>query len=363
MSSPVRTALIGCGSLGRQVHLPILASLPRTRLVAVADADARALAGSQELAPSAARFADYRELLTRDDVDAVIVALPTSLHASVGIDVLAAEKHLYLEKPIAATLADAERLVERWRASGRVAVVGFNYRFHPLYLRLRALIRDGAIGSIIAMRTVFAAPTDTLPAWKTRRETGGGALLDLGIHHIDLVRYLLGREIRSVGAQIHNVRSDDDRVTLDLELDDDVVVQALFAFGAVEEDRIEVYGDAGKLTIDRHHSLTVERRPPRVGSSRGQRLGLGVRGPRLGELLGSPVLSLRLRAPTAEPSFRASLEHFVGAVTGTNDSAPDMIDGLRALEVVAAATEAAGAARRVPVGDRAKRVDGLATTR
>jgi predicted dehydrogenase len=363
VSSLVRIALVGCGSLGRQVHLPILAALPGTRLVAVADADARALESAERVASSAARFNDYRELLTRDDVDAVVVALPTALHASVGIDVLAAGKHLYLEKPIAATLSDAERLVECWRTSGRVAVMGFNYRFHPLYQRLRTMISDGAIGSIVAMRSVFAAPTDSLPAWKARRDTGGGALLDLGIHHIDLARFLLGREVRSVGAQLHNIKSDSDRVTLDLELDGGVVAQTFFAFGAVEEDRIEIYGDNGKLTIDRHHSLTVERRPSRVGSSRGQRLGLGYRGPRLRDLLASPVLPLRLRAPTAEPSFRASLAHFVGAVNRSNDATPDLVDGLRALEVAAAAADAAAEGRRVTLGSRAKRADGMSTSR
>ena len=229
MPERVRTALIGCGSLGRLVHLPILATLPGNRLVAIADADPRALADCARLAPDAAPFADHRELLTRGDVDAVVVALPTALHTSVGIDVLAAGKHLYLEKPIAAALRDAERLVECWRASGRVGVIGFNYRFHPLYRRLRDLIRGNAIGNVVAMRTVFSVATDALPEWKTRRDMGGGALLDLGIHHVDLVRFLLGREVRSVGAQILEMRSDDDRVTLDLEVEGGVVAQSLFA--------------------------------------------------------------------------------------------------------------------------------------
>jgi predicted dehydrogenase len=346
----VRTALVGCGSLGRLVHLPILATLPGTRLVALADASPHALADCERLVPEAARFTDHRELLARHDIDAVVIALPTALHASVGIDALAAGKHLYLEKPIAATLRDAERLVECWRASGRVGVVGFNYRFHPLYQRLRASIREGAIGNVVAMRTVFSAPTDTLPAWKTRRDSGGGALLDLGIHHIDLVRFLLGREVRSVTAQIREIRSEDDRVALDLELEGGVPVQSFFAFGAVEEDRVEVYGDAGKLTIDRHHSLTVEHRPPRVGSSRAARLGLGYRGPRLRELMASPVLSLRLRAPTAEPSFRTSLENFVAAAEGKRAPSPDLVEGLRALEVVHAATRAAVDGTRVSMG-------------
>jgi myo-inositol 2-dehydrogenase / D-chiro-inositol 1-dehydrogenase len=349
VASRVRTALVGCGSLGRLVHLPILVSLPGSRLIAFADADPHALAEGAKIAPDAARFADHRELLTRGDLDAVIVALPTALHVPVGIDVLAAGKHLYLEKPIAPTLREADRLVECWRASDHLGVIGFNYRFHPLYRRLQAMIRDGAIGNVVAMRTVFSAATDPLPEWKKRRDTGGGALLDLGIHHIDLIRFLLGREIRSVSAQLRETHSEDDRVSLDLEIDGGIVVQSLFAFAAVEEDRIEVYGEAGKLTVDRHHSLAVERRPPRVGSTRAARLGLGYRGPRLREMLASPLLPQRLQAPTAEPSFRASLAHFVAAVGGLRAPSPDLDDGFRALEVVAAATRAAADGTRVLV--------------
>jgi myo-inositol 2-dehydrogenase/D-chiro-inositol 1-dehydrogenase len=263
--------------------------------------------------------------------------------------VLGAGKHLYLEKPIAATLGEAERLVVCWRESGRVGVIGFNYRFHPLYRRLRASIAAAAIGEIVAMRTVFTAPPGPLPAWKMRRDTGGGALLDLGIHHIDLARFLFGREVRTVAAQIRGVHTEDDRVWLDLELDGGIVVQSLFALGAVEEDRVEVYGERGKLTVDRHHSVDVEHRAVDAGSSRAARLGVGRRGPSLRGVLSSPVLAQRLRAPTAEPSYHASLASFFEAIASGGKGAPDLADGLRALEVADAAMRSAVEGRRIEV--------------
>ena len=352
MSAPIRTALVGCGSLGRLVHLPILTRLRGSRLVAIADPDASALAAAAGLAPNATRFTDHRELLARDDIDAVIVALPTDLHASVACAVIAAGKHLYLEKPIAVTLSEGERLVACWREAGRVGVIGFNYRFHPLYARLRASIGDGAIGEIVALRTVFSSPPGPMPVWKTRRATGGGALLDLGIHHIDLARFLLGREVRTVAARMSGVHTEDDRVSLDLEMDGGISVQSMFALGAVEEDRVEVYGERGKLTVDRHYSVNVERRAVSAGSSRLARLGVGQRGPDIRGVLSSPVLAQRLRAPMAEPSYAASLENFLATIVRGGRGTPDLDDGLRALEIAEAAMRSAAEGKRIAMVSR-----------
>jgi len=348
----VRVALIGCGSLGVSVHLPILRRLPGVGVVAVADSSPAALRAAGALAPDATAFEDYRELLARDEIDAVIVAVPTHLHARVATEVFGARKHLYLEKPLAGSVAEGRQLVDCWRETGRVGIIGFNYRFSPLFLRLRDRIAREAVGEVVAVRMMFASAPATLPDWKTRRTTGGGALLDFGVHHVDLVRFLLQRDVRSVGAQLHSVHSDDDRVSLDLYLDGGVVVQCLFAFGAVDEDRVEVYGSRGKLTVDRFHSIDVEFRPAGVGSSRAARLGLGWRGPALRSVLGSPVLIQRLRAPTAEPSFQASLANFVAAAATGRQTSPDLSDGLKALEVLDAASRSAAEGRRVILGAR-----------
>lgn len=334
------------------MHLPILRRLPGVDIVALADSNPEALRAATALAPEAVPFADYHELLEHDEIAAVIVALPTQLHAQVGMDILAARKHLYLEKPLAATVREGEQLIDCWRESGRVGRVGFNYRFHPLVLRLRELLARGAIGEAVAIRTMFGSAPAALPAWKTRRTTGGGALLDLGVHHVDLVRFLLQRDVRSVGAQLHSANSDDDRVSLDLHLDGNVVAQCLFAFGAVDEDRIEVYGDRGKLTVDRFHSIDVEYRPSNVGSSRAARVGLGRRGPSWRSVFTSPVLAHRLRAPTAEPSFRESLASFVAAAAAGHQASPDLADGLTALDIIDAAARSATEGRRIILGGR-----------
>jgi predicted dehydrogenase len=132
-------------------------------------------------------------------------------------------------------------------------------------------------------------------------------------------------------------------------LDGGVLAQSLFAYGTVDEDRVEIYGTDGKLTVDRFHSIDVEHRPARLGASRLARLGVGYRGASPRAVLRSPVLAQRLRAPLAEPSYGASLAHFVDAVAAGRQPSPDLADGVRALAVIDAAIHAAAERRRVDV--------------
>ena len=143
--------------------------------MAVADSNPAALRAAGALASDATAFEDYRELVARDEIDAVIVAVPTHLHARVATEVFGARKHLYLEKPLARSVAEGRQLVDCWRETGRVGIIGFNYRFSPLFLRLRDRIARGAVGEVVAVRMMFASAPATLPDWKTRRTTGGGA--------------------------------------------------------------------------------------------------------------------------------------------------------------------------------------------
>ncbi len=331
------------------MHAPALRALRGARVVAVADPHAEHREATAAMFDDAAALADHEALLARADVDAVVVALPTAQHAAAGIATLLAGKHLYLEKPIATTLADASRLVQVWRATTLVGMMGFNYRHNPLHLRLRDEIRRGAIGDVVSVRTVFGAAPYELPAWKTRRATGGGVLLDFAVHHVDLLRFLLDREVVSVQAEVMSARTEGDRAALQLVLDGGVLAQMHCAFGAVDEDRVEVYGTTGKLTVDRFHSIDAEWRPSALGGSRLARLGVGRRGPSLASFASSPVLAQRLRVPTLEPSFARSIESFVVAVAARRQTAPDLADGMRALAVVDAAERSAVEGRRIAV--------------
>ncbi len=258
MRKPLAIGLIGCGWLARAVHVPILRRLPDVDLIAIAEPDPDRRQEAKHCLPAAIAYADYRDVLKMRDVEAVIVSVPTALHGEVAIAAMQLGKHLYLEKPIAVSLGEADKIVSVWKQSGVVGVVGFNYRFNALHQAARMQIEAGKLGSIIGARTVFATPTRSMPAWKQTRSMGGGVLLDLASHHIDLVRFLFQQEVRTVYAVIESYCSEHDTAMLLLRLAGGAWVQSLFSLGGVEEDRFEIYGQAGKLTIDRYRSLDVE---------------------------------------------------------------------------------------------------------
>ena len=343
MTRPLGIGLIGFGRIAELVHLDALRRLP-VELVAIAEPDPVRRAAASDRAPGAEVLSSYAELLDLPAIEAVLVSVPTGLHAEVGAAVLARGRHLYLEKPLATSLEEGRRLVTAWREAGVVGMLGFNYRFHALYRSARDRLRAGELGTLVAARSVFTAAGRELPEWKQRRASGGGALLDLASHHIDLVRFLFDAEVSRVQAATRSLRSEDDTAVLDLSLDNALLVQSLFSLAAVDEDRFEVYGENGRLTIDRLRSLNVELAPARFEAGRRRRLSAGLRG-----LLGSPYLRDVLAAPAREPSYRAALARFVDAVRTGGPASPDLLDGYRALAVVAAAEESASSGRVVEV--------------
>jgi predicted dehydrogenase len=128
-------------------------------------------------------------------VDAVIICTPPDSHADIAVRALEAGKHVIVEKPMAPTLADCRRMIEAARAAQRVLTVGFNHRYFPAVKEMRAAIRSGRLGELSHVRgyaghtglSEFKAP------WMYSKDVmGGGALLDNGIHMIDLVHHLMG---------------------------------------------------------------------------------------------------------------------------------------------------------------------------
>jgi len=320
----VRVGAIGCGSIARTVHLPVLTRTAGVAITALADPDPASLAAAGRLAPNAARCSDADELLARDDVDAVLVTAPSGLHAELAVAVAEAGRHLYLEKPLATSLADGERVVAAARAAGIVAGIGFNRRFHPAIRRARSVVLAGGIGRVSRVRTTFTDPGLNLPAWKLVRADGGGALLDLASHHVDLLRFLLDAEVENVTASVTSSRSEHDGAVLRLGLSDGAEAVIEVGFRAPQEDALELAGSLGAIRIDRHRG-SVQRRPGRLAPTT--------------ELL---LLRIRLAVrPSSDPSYAAALRAFVARVRGADVALPTLDDGLASLAVVLAAEEAA----------------------
>jgi predicted dehydrogenase len=314
-------------------------------VVALADRDAQSLAAARALAREARGVAEYREVLAMADVDAVIIALPPALHADAAVAALEAGKHVYVEKPLATSLVDAKRVVAAANGTKVVAMMGFNYRFNPQTQQAKAKLAARAIGDVVAVRTVFATAARPLATWKERRNSGGGALLDLAVHHIDLIRHLFDADITSVSADLASVRAEHDSVALQLRLTTNAVAQVFCSLSSVDEDRVEVYGTNGKLVVDRYGSLRVDVSPP------GARGALGLAVNRLaGEIGAIGYGAEKRRAPMQDPSFPAAIGAFVKSIRDGTPGIPSLIDGLRAIEVIDAADLSAANGQRIELG-------------
>jgi predicted dehydrogenase len=334
-TEPISIGVIGCGSLARNVHLPLLARRRDVDIVALADCTQAARQAALWHAPSAREYDDAIDLIHDKRVEAVLVCAPTSLHSELAIAALEARKHLYLEKPLAATAIEGERVVAAWRAAGTVAMIGFNYRQHPGYAAIRNAVVSGYIGNIVSVRDTFCTPPGRMTGWREQRHQGGGVLLELASHEIDLVHFVLGEPIVEVTAQISSRESENDTAHVHGRTASGIGVQGFFSFCAVEEAGMEIYGDEGKLAIDRYGQLTVERRGAAAPGPARKLLGALLQWRGIGYML------RRQRSPWREPSFERALARFVEAVRAGTPVSPDLNDGLQSLRVIIAAETAA----------------------
>ena len=344
-STTVRLGLLGCGRIAEIVHVPLLARWRTARLVAAADASAERRAWIAACEPHVRVLPTWEALVQDPNVDAVIIALPTHLHAEAACAAFAAGKHVYCEKPLAAELRDAERVLRAWASARRIGMIGFNYRFSELYQQLRARIAAGRIGEVLQVRSVFSTTSEVLTAWRETRRTGGGVLLDLAAHHIDLVRFLLGQEVVRVTAHIRSVRYDDDTAVLDMEFANGLSAQSFFTSGSIEENSVEVFGRTGRLSVDHYASLDVRMTRPKRGA--GDHLEALRSG--LGAFRRAGYAIQKRRAVLRDPSYARALGHFVLAARTGSFSGPDISDGYACTAVIEAAEQSARTRRTVDV--------------
>jgi predicted dehydrogenase len=137
---------------------------------------------------------DWRELIARDDVDAVVVSTPPSVHTEMCVAALEAGKHVLCEKPLARTPEECRAMVEAAEAAGRLLATGFNYRFYPSAKKARELLDSGIIGELDHIRsyTGYSATAHSHDWLHDAEVMGGGALRDNGIHLLDLTCHFLG---------------------------------------------------------------------------------------------------------------------------------------------------------------------------
>jgi predicted dehydrogenase len=207
-----RFAVVGCGTAATRIHLPALRA---------ADVEVTAFASRSRSSAMAARdewgsgevVDDWRDAVRRDDVDVVVVATPNSLHHDVTVEAARNGKHVLVDKPMACTPAEADDMIAVAHDHDVVLMPFQNTRFVPPFVAAHDAVAGGRIGDVTGLRAAFghAGPQAWAPnaTWFfDRAAAGGGCLIDLGVHVIDLVRWVTSHDIEEVTAFV-NGRSGD----------------------------------------------------------------------------------------------------------------------------------------------------------
>ena len=265
----IGVGLIGCGGIARSAHLPAMACLA-DRVVLRAAADVDAAAAQAAAAPwGAAHSTDYRDVLARPDIAAVVIATPEYLHAEQVEAAAAAGKHVLCEKPIAPSLAEADRMIGACAAAGVELLIGHSRRFTRRYMEIRAALDRGDIGPVRLLRENERRSRAVPQVWWTPRhwtgnpQISGGAPMMNAIHEADLLRWFTGQEAASVQAEI-NVTIDGNVGVIDF-----ISLTVRFRDGAIGSaevlncappgypafHQLELYGLSGAIRA-RDHELT-----------------------------------------------------------------------------------------------------------
>lgn len=323
--SELRVGLIGCGAIARRMHIPALQRAGAV-LTAFASRSLTSAEAARDEAGSGLVVGDWRELVTRDDVDAVVICTPNALHAPQAVAALGARKHVLVEKPFTVTVAEADAVLSAAAAAGVVVMAAQSTRFHPRVVAARDAVRRGDIGTVTAVRGVLcnAGPLAWAPdaAWFLDPAlSGGGAMLDLGVHLVDTVRAVLDDEFASVAATLargeHGLE-EDGLLLFDTRKGVVGSLHAGWRAPAGSDFSLTVVGDAGSLVV------TVD----------------GVR------LVARDATSTPVALGEADTVQAA----FVRACAAGRAEPPDGYDGRAAVAVVRAAYESATSGRTVLLG-------------
>lgn len=269
MMAKLKVGVIGTGSIAKFRHLIEYAGHDQVELVAVCDInETRAKEVGAQYGVTKI-FTDYHDLL-KEDLDAVSVCTPNYLHAPITVAALEAGKHVLCEKPMATSELEANQMIEAAKNSGKTLMIGHNQRFVGSHQQAREWIATGKLGKVYSFRTAFGHPgpeawsADGKSSWFfNKNEAFIGAMGDLGIHKIDLLRYILGEEMVEVAAMLETsskVESDvDDNAVLILKTQSGIIgtLAASWSYNGKEDNSTVIYTENGVLRLEDDENYSV----------------------------------------------------------------------------------------------------------
>lgn len=256
----MRIGLIGCGNIGVNAHIPGVNANDGMVIVAAADPTPERLAAAGEAAELSAGdlYADWRDLLERDDIDAVIVATPQRFRPEIVIAAARAGKHILAEKPLALTPADAQAMIDAARENNVTLGTVHNYHFMPVYAEIKGVLDSGEIGAPEVAIMNYLGVEDRpgtaayVPRWRhNAADSGGGVLTDM-LHIVYLAHWIMGGPPTSVSAFV------DRRLDADGDVEDIALVRYTYPTGHAFVNMawgkgpggVEIGGTRGRIVME-----------------------------------------------------------------------------------------------------------------
>lgn len=330
----VGLGIIGCGDAAHRYHAPALRKLGGVRVVCLHDALPQNAHEFAKGFPGVHLAASPRELLSHSEVEAVAILTPPATHFELARMALLAGKHVLVEKPLALEEAHAEELEAIANQAGLVGAVGFHLRNHRLVQRAKSLLREQRIGKVRIAHSLWCArarPALEERSWRNRPAEGGSLLDDVGIHHVDLLRYLLGAEIREVRASMNDEGPASQHVRLALSTATGQALDVSVVEGRFECQELEIVGERGRITLSLYDAWGFE-----MLTDTQPAFGLGARAARLVRTAADiPAgLSASLSGGDLAACYFRQWERFALAVVTGAEPAAAFSDGLASLRVI-----------------------------
>jgi len=251
----IKWGVIGCGGIADRRTIPGMMLADNAELVAVMDSNIDAANRVKEKYNAKYAFDNFEELLALDEIQAVYIASPVFCHKEQAFAAAKAKKDILIEKPVGLTSEEAVEIAAFCKSQGVKLGVGFMMRFHAYHQKMKELVSSGKIGEIVSARAQLTCWYPEMEnCWRQDKKlSGGGAMMDMGVHCIDLIRYITGLEVTEaaglVGNQIFNYSVEDAGGVI-MRLSNGAVAYVDAAFNipdAAAKCKIEFYGTKGSI--------------------------------------------------------------------------------------------------------------------
>lgn len=324
----VKFAIVGCGAIGRKR----LACLPKNSLLVACDSNLSRAEQFIELAGCGRATSDFKNAVGDSAVSAVLVSTPNACLAEIALAALRAGKHVLIEKPAALDATELQPLIATALHSQKCARVGFNHRYHPAFLKAREIVDSGSLGPLMFIRGRYGhgGRVDYDKEWRADPKlSGGGELIDQGVHLIDLARWFLG--------DFTTVQGHANTLFWKMPVDDNAFISlrtsasqtAWLHVSCTEWKNLfsfEIYGKNGKLHIEG------------LGGSYGvERLYHYTMLPEMG-----PPETLIYEYPGGDQSWKIELNAFIDDIRLKRQPAPGLMDAASVLRIVETIYRASG---------------------